>query len=498
MTDPVDPEVPERPTLSASGTLAAGGTLRLLSAGVGIVGGLLVSVALVRELGVYEFGIYAFVISVVGLAGVLADAGVGNGISRMVAFLEGEEAKSWVRGSLRVSVTAGSVMTILVLLGVPLAPSATRVPLMIASPLVLLASLRSAEGGFFSATRRVLLLEGTSIGTQVAVYVSILGITLAGAASVELILAVQVVIRAAGVGILGVAWWQIDHAPSMATRPTHRTILAFSLPLMLSAVAGIVLQRSDVVLLGLLSGPAAAGEYAPVLRAFDIAPVIVSAIGYYFFSVGASLVRRKDFDRLRDAYVSVTKWEMVLTMPLLLTLLLLPVPVMTTLYGPTFSDTDTIARVLAVGFIVNVITGVNGGALVALGATRQIAIRSTVLIVTNIVLNIVLIPPFGALGAALATTIVTIALNAFNSLLIWRLARLHPLRSDTVAFFVAIVVAASASIAAVYALGLEASLAGSVVVFGCVLVAGGVAALVTLRPEERKLGTALLTRFRPE
>jgi hypothetical protein len=101
------------------------------------------------------------------------------------------------------------------------------------------------------------------------------------------------------------------------------------------------------------------------------------------------------------------------------------------------------------------------------------------------------------LGAALATTIVTVALNAFNSSLIWRLARLQPLRSDTIAFFTAIAITASVSLAAVYAFGLESSLAGPILVFGCIFVAGAVTALVTLRPEERNLAAALVARFRP-
>jgi len=257
--------------------------------------------------------------------------------------------------------------------------------------------------------------------------------------------------------------------------------------LLLASAAAMVLQHADVVLLGILDGPAAAGEYAPVLRVFHVSMVVVSAVGFYFFSVGASLVRAGDVARLRSAFVSVTKWAMVLTVPLLLTLLIVPAPIMTALYGSRFPDTELVARVLAIGYLVNVVFGVNGAALIALGATRQIAIRSVVLMISNIVLNLILIPIFGTLGAAIATTGVTLALNLANAMLIWRIAKLSPIRRDTVSFSGAVLIAGIGASAIVWGLGLQDTIVAPIGILLSMSFMGIVVALVTLRPEERNL-----------
>jgi hypothetical protein len=74
---------------------------------------------------------------------------------------------------------------------------------------------------------------------------------------------------------------------------------------------------------------------------------------------------------------------------------------------------------------------------------------------------------------------------------------LHPFRADTAAFFGAIVIACLASYGLVVALRLEDSLLGAISIFVSVLLAGGVTSLLTMRPQERRLASALLARMRP-
>jgi O-antigen/teichoic acid export membrane protein len=284
------------------------------------------------------------------------------------------------------------------------------------------------------------------------------------------------------------------NATPPVARVAPREVLRFSFPLMLGAVAGTVLQRSDVIMIGAIAGAAAVGSYEPVLRAFDVAPLIVASLGYYFFPVGASLVRKGDVRRLQDAFVSVSKWGMVLSMPLLMTMLVAPVPLLEALFGPRFADSRAIAMTLAVGYIVNVVAGVNGGALVALGATRQIAMRSVALIALNVVGNLLLIPRIGALGAAVATTIVVVGLNAYNSSLAWKMARLTPFRRDSVTCL-ATAIASALAVAAVSTSAMRASLAGSISVFLGVALSGGVVALLTLHPGERRMVKSLVANF---
>jgi O-antigen/teichoic acid export membrane protein len=468
-------------------TLAGGGSLRLVSAGVGLLSGLIVTVVLVRAFGSQRFGEYALVVSVTSLIGIVVELGLGVGVTRMAAFLDEAGARSWARTAFVLGALIGGVATIAaaivaVFLGPPLGG-----PLLAAAPLVVIGTIWSVERGFLASQRRVVVTEGVSIFAQTVSLLAVVVVVAAGSRSPTIVIATQVGVRTLGVLILAaVCRKQLSRLP-VGTRTPARTVLTFSLPLMVGGVAGTVLQRSDVVLIGVMVGVSAVGWYEPVLRVLDVAPLVIASLGFYFFPVGASLVARGDFARLQDAYVTITKWGMVLVMPLLLTMLLAPIPALQAVFGAGFEASRTVVAVLAIGYIANAVTGVNGGALVVLGATRQIVIRSVLLMTLNLVGNIVLIPSLGAFGAALATTGVTMLLNAFNSIFVWRRARLTPIRSDTVAYATAtgLAAAVAAILAQVFSLG--SSLAGSLTIFSSVALVGLATSLVTLRPGERRL-----------
>ena len=136
--------------------------------------------------------------------------------------------------------------------------------------------------------------------------------------------------------------------------------------------------------------------------------------------------------RLRSLYATVTKWGIVLAGPLLAVLVVAPGPLLELLFGSRYGGSEpvVIARILSVGYAVTVLMGLNAVNLVAFGTTKAIGVRSAAAFFANILLNVVLIARFGAVGAAIGTSTVYVGLNLANSALIWKLGRLHPIRRD--------------------------------------------------------------------
>ncbi len=75
---------------------------------------------------------------------------------------------------------------------------------------------------------------------------------------------------------------------------------------------------------------------------------------------------------------------------------------------------------MSVGFYMHATLGVNTLTLQALGESRSLRTVAIVGIATGIVVNLLLVPSFGAVGAALATTLTFLAHDLTNAFLVWR------------------------------------------------------------------------------
>jgi O-antigen/teichoic acid export membrane protein len=240
-------------------------------------------------------------------------------------------------------------------------------------------------------------------------------------------------------------------------------------------------------MLGAIANTTAVGLYAPVLRLVDAIWLAVVVFGAYYLPVASAIVGSGDLGQLRSVYTTMTKWAVALVAPALAVLLVAPVPVLTLVFGPPFRETGLLSQVLAIGYVVSVLGGFNGATLVALGRTKAIAIRSTAALALNLTVNAILIPRLGALGAAVGTSIAYVGLNVANSYLIWRVARVHPLRRDFLAVVGASALAVAATIPVLVILDWWRSLAGSLLVAAVVGVASLGTAILTAGPEERDL-----------
>ena len=122
--------------------------------------------------------------------------------------------------------------------------------------------------------------------------------------------------------------------------------------------------------------------------------------------------------------------------------------------GSRFPASPTVVWILLGGYFVTVALGFNGQALVAAGAWSTVGRALAVPAVTMVAAAVVLIPLQGAVGAAVASTISFVVLNASLSRALHRTSGVHPLPLGR------IVLLGSASIPIVIAAGLFHLLGG--------------------------------------
>ena len=213
----------------------------------------------------------------------------------------------------------------------------------------------------------------------------------------------------------------------LGANPVAKELLLFSLPLLAIAMLHMLINWTDTLMLGGLKGSADVGLYnaAHPLAQFISAPL--GAMILIYMPITSGLYAQGSMPEIRKNFSILTKWLCSATLPLFLILFLFPETALSFLFGANYATAATALRILSLGFIISNFLGPNGGTLVAMGEARFMMWASLAAVVLNIGLNIVLIPPFGIQGAAIASVAAITSANLIRCWKLYSLSKAQPL-----------------------------------------------------------------------
>lgn len=139
-----------------------------------------------------------------------------------------------------------------------------------------------------------------------------------------------------------------------------------------------------------------------------------------------------EYNKLDSIYKAATRWVAHATFPLFILYLLFGREFIRAVFTEEYTVAWIALSVLAVGMYSRVLGGPNGMTIKAIDRTREDLLASISSIVTNTILNFVLIPRCGIEGAALATTTSFFIYNIIEIILIYRYTGVTPFHWDLV------------------------------------------------------------------
>ncbi|WP_020619918.1 oligosaccharide flippase family protein [Paenibacillus daejeonensis] len=246
-----------------------------------------------------------------------------------------------------------------------------------------------------------------------------LGLGVFGAALTQLLLLLVTLVYSFGLlkGEIGFSIRVVKPIPQMLIRKGF----AFALALFVIQLN----YRIDIVFLERLTSATEVGLYSVGTNIAELIWQLPTAIGLILFSRSAG-------SKTTEAAVARTSKLIRLVVPTLVvcgTLFWLMAPVMIDLmYGSAFAGSGTIIRYLLPGIIIMVIFKLLHADLSGRGAPLFSMRVSLLALVVNIVLNLMLIPGYGAIGSAVASSI---SYGIAGLLFVWLYVRREgiPLRS---------------------------------------------------------------------
>lgn len=228
--------------------------------------------------------------------------------------------------------------------------------------------------------------------------------------------------------------------------PIAKKLLLFSWPLALTGMVYILMSKTDSLLLGYFLDSSSVGIYTTALVIAGLLNAIGSSFAYIFLPVISEFFAKNDVTSLESLFKSTSKWVFLIVFPLLLYILLFPQEIIDLLYGSAYIDGYMALAILSIGISMNLLTGVTGNILVGSGHTKMNLSCEIFALLFNVPLNIILIPLFGILGAAIATSFSLFARNIFSIGLVYKTTRMHPFKRN----YFSIILSGFSAILAIY------------------------------------------------
>jgi O-antigen/teichoic acid export membrane protein len=193
--------------------------------------------------------------------------------------------------------------------------------------------------------------------------------------------------------------------PSTLSLGYTRTFLSASAYLLVTGVADLVIYSFDRAVLGAFRPVATVGLYEGPVRAHNLIRQLQGSLALTVMPAAAAYVTNDDRERLRALLVRGTRYVMLVTVPLTVTLMTLAHPILLVWLGPRFGPAATAMTILTSYWLIGAASGVGGAMLVAAGRVRIIAIFISAVAGFSLVLSLTLTPPLGLDGVVLGTSI---------------------------------------------------------------------------------------------
>ncbi len=181
-----------------------------------------------------------------------------------------------------------------------------------------------------------------------------------------------------------------------------REVVSFTAPLLTSEFIGMLLTSSTPLIIGFFHGPEEVAVFRVVAPLAALNYLVRHTFALLYTAQASRLFAKGDFEGIQQLYWQSTLWMTALTFPLFALTFGASHSVSVFLYGNRYSASGAVLAVMALGTFVQVMGGFSHLTLRALGNVWLIVATDVSTIATFVVLNLLLVPGYGAIGAAVA------------------------------------------------------------------------------------------------
>jgi len=397
--------------------------IKVLGTGIGFG----VAVILARVLGPEGYGVYAFVLSLIMLLAIPAQVGLPQLVVRETAKAQASDQWSLIRGLWRWSNLFVALFSVLMVtigalalwLGGEWLGESRWQTLAVGLALVPLIALANVRGAVLRGLRRVVLGQLPESILRPGLLLAMVLVTAwwwnGGALTPAGVMGLHG-IAAFTAFLIGAAMLLRARPEALRSGPTPEYQTRYwrqaAMPLAMLAGMQLINAHTDIIMLGIIHSDEEVGVYRVVVQVAMLVVFGLQAVNQVLQPYFARLHARGELERLQRLVTYSARLIMLLAVPPVLVMLAFGGPLLEFLFGAEYRLGTIALAILALGQLANAAMGSVGMLLTMTGHERDTVRGVAIAAVLNVVLNLVLIPPFDIEGAAVATA---------ATLLVWNL-----------------------------------------------------------------------------
>jgi O-antigen/teichoic acid export membrane protein len=434
----------------------------LLLAGKAISSGInfAAQILLVRYLSTSDYGALAYGLAVVAFLQVFSTLGLQKGIPRFVPIYQESNQHGKLFGTLLLAVVALLVLMLAAAVFMQLGGvrlfgllTADKQALALLSILIFLVPVQAFDDlliSFFASLTqpRAIFFRKHVLGPALK-----FGVVLALVAfNTDVIFVAWGYFAASLLGILlysvllvKLLWREnvVQHFRLKNMRIPIRELFAFSIPVLTSElVAGGMLNSVAIFLLAHFHGTTEVAFYRVAIPAAHMNMFALASFSLLYTPLAARLYARGDYDGINHLYWRTTVWLTVITFPVFIATFALAKPMAVLLYGTRYEASGLILALLSLGYYFNSALGMNTQTLRVFGEVRYILGVNLLSFLAGVVIISIVIPQYGALGAAIGTSATLVVRNLLTQIGLRLISNLRSFDRQYLATYVLVTISA--------------------------------------------------------
>ncbi|MET0933504.1 MAG: polysaccharide biosynthesis C-terminal domain-containing protein [Mycetocola sp.] len=213
--------------------------------------------------------------------------------------------------------------------------------------------------------------------------------------------------------------WRRRRESTMSFREEARSFWGFSGARAVGSALETALEWADVLLVAAITSPTAAGIYAVATRTIRAGQVVDRSMRIAVSPAISGLLAQGKLAEARDLHTKVTRAMVLATWPFYLTLATLGSAVLS-IFGPEFREGAVVLAILAGAMMVQSAAGMLQSVLLQGGRSSWQMYNKAAALTLNVGLNLLLVPIFGIVGAAVTWAV---GVLAETSIAAWQVHR---------------------------------------------------------------------------
>lgn len=185
----------------------------------------------------------------------------------------------------------------------------------------------------------------------------------------------------------------------------YKTWILFSLPLFFSGVFSYSISWTDNLFIGKLLSPSDLGIYSVAYSFAVLLFFFMNIFSYIIVPLISESKAKGDLDQIKLLFKKSAAWVFGLSVPVFMLLALFSKNILSLFYGSNYVDGWLVILIITLGLLINIFFGFNTQILMIYKKTKSILFVNVFGACLNIVLNLFLIPLYGIVGAAIASSI---------------------------------------------------------------------------------------------